>query len=57
MLSAQRALRCDPGRRQGLNRRGDVLMAFLAADHERAPHCRALKHETSLGEYKEKVIL
>src|SRR5271156_706216 len=52
MLTAERALRCNPGGGERLHRGGDILPASLAAEHEGRLAWRSLKHEKSVGEYK-----
>ena len=56
MLAAQGTLRGNPRCRQRLNRSGDILAAPLAANHKSSLIWWSLKHDSSIGEYKAKVI-
>ena len=50
MLTTQRTLDRDPGCRQRLDQRGDVLSASFAADHKIVLAWWTLEHENSVGE-------
>ena len=55
-LAAERALGSDPGVRQSLNRRRDVLLTPFAADDKWMDAGRwAVEHEYSIGEYTAKI--